>query len=129
MFDVVKHFLLSPKSVITRKNISEDIHLTPVYADKAYIDGALSQLLDQQGSPLNTPVKKEKGQKELLLFQSAWSTLVSQVWQPIESLFNWIQEKTGIQVASKVRSFQGFMVHVFGKIAAAMFLLTTNLNP
>ena len=50
--------------------------------------------MDQQGSPLNTPVKKEKGQKELLLFQSAWSTLVSQVRQPIESLFNWIQEKT-----------------------------------
>ena len=111
------------------KAIAEDIHLTPVYADKAYIDEALSRLLDQQGSPLNTPVKKEKGQKELLLFQSAWSTLVSQVRQPIESLFNWIQEKTGIQVASKVRSFQGLMVHVFGKIAAAMFLLTTNLNP
>lgn len=111
------------------KEISEDIHLTPVYADKAYIDEALSQLLDQQGSSLNTPVKKEKGQKELLLFQSAWSTLVSQVRQPIESLFNWIQEKTGIQVASKVRSFQGLMVHVFGKIAAAMLLLTANLNP
>jgi hypothetical protein len=42
------------------KKISEDIHLTPVYADKAYIDEALSKLLDQQGSPLNTPVKKKK---------------------------------------------------------------------
>lgn len=111
------------------KEICQDIHLTPVYADKAYIDEALSQLLAQQGSPLNTPVKKKKGQNELLLFQSAWSTLVSQVRQPIESLFNWIQEKTGIQIASKVRSFQGLMVHVFGKIAAAMILLSTNLNP
>jgi hypothetical protein len=111
------------------KEISEDIHLTPVYADKAYIDETLRQLLDKQGSPLNTPVKKKKGQKELFLFQSARSTLVSQVRQPIESLFNWIQEKTGIQVASKVRSFQGLMVHVFGKIAAAMILLSTNLNP
>jgi hypothetical protein len=110
------------------KGISEDIHLTPVYADKAYIDEALSQLLDQQGSSLNTPVKKEKGQKELLLFQSALSTLVSQVRQPIESLFNWIHEKTGIQVASKVRSFQGLMVHVFGKITAAMMLLSTTFN-
>jgi hypothetical protein len=111
------------------KKFSEDIHLTPVYADKAYIDEALSQLLNQQGPPLNTSVKKEKGQKELLLLQSAWSTLVSQVRQPIESLFNWIQEKTGIQITSKVRSFQGLMVHVFGKIATAMLLLTTNLNP
>jgi hypothetical protein len=104
------------------KDISEDIHLTPVYADKAYIDEALSQLLDQQGSSLNTLVKKEKGQEELLLFQSALSTIVSQVRQPIESLFNWIHEKTGIQVAPKVRSFRGLMVHVFGKIAAAMRL-------
>jgi len=111
------------------KEICQYIHLTPVYADKAYIDEALSQLLAQQGSPLNTPVKKKKGQNELLLFQSAWSTLVSQVRQPIESLFNWIQEKTGIQIASKVRSFQGLMVHVFGKIAAAMILLSTNFNP
>jgi hypothetical protein len=78
---------------------------------------------------LNTSVKKEKGQKELLLLQSAWSALVSRVRQPIESLFNWIQEKTGIQITSKVRSFQGLMVHVFGKIATAMLLLTTNLNP
>jgi hypothetical protein len=43
------------------KEISEDIHLTPVYADKAYIDEALSQLLDQQGSPLNTPVQPFQG--------------------------------------------------------------------
>jgi endonuclease III len=70
------------------KDISEDIHLTPVYADKAYIDEALSQLLDQQGSSLNTLVKKEKGQEELLLFQSALSTIVSQVRQPIESLLS-----------------------------------------
>ena len=67
------------------KEISEDIHLTPVYADRAYIDESLSQLLAQQGSSLNTPVKKKKGQKEFFLFQSALSTLVSQVRQPIES--------------------------------------------
>lgn len=111
------------------KEISEDIHFTPVYADKAYIDHSLSKLLDQQESTLNTPVKKKKGQKELLLFQSALSTLVSKVRQPIESLFNWIHEKTGIQIASKVRSCKGLMVHVFGKIAAAMILLFMNLNP
>ena len=90
------------------------------------MDEALSQLLATHGASLNTPVKKEKGQKELLLFQSALSTLVSQVRQPIESLFHWIQEKTGVQIASKVRSSQGLMVHVFGKIAAAMFLLISN---
>ena len=50
------------------------------------------------------------------------STAISRVRQPIESLFNWIEEKTHIQVASKVRSYEGLMVHVFGKIAAALFI-------
>jgi hypothetical protein len=84
--------------------------------------------LDQQGSTSNTPVKKKKGQKELLLFHSTLSTFVSQVRQPIESLFNWIHEKTGIQVDSKVQSFRGLMVHVFGKITVAMMLLSTIFN-
>lgn len=108
------------------KAIAEDIYDTPVYADKAYISELLSQSLAEQGASLCTPIKKEKGQQELSLFQAAFSTLVSQVRQPIESLFNWIQEKTGIQVASKVRSSQGLRVHVFGKIAAAMFLWLPN---
>jgi transposase len=47
-------------------------------------------------------------------------------WE-IEALFGWIQEKTGIQTASKVRSERGLMVHVFGRLAAAMFLLAFNL--
>ena len=80
-------------------------------------------MLAEQGSPLKTPVKKKKGQKTLLLFQEAFFTLVSQMRQPIESLFNWIQEKTGIQIASQVRSTQGLLVHVFGKMIAAMLML------
>jgi hypothetical protein len=48
------------------------------------------------------------------------------VRQPIESLFNWIDEKTGIQEASKVRSVEGLMVHAFGRLAAAMLLLAFN---
>jgi hypothetical protein len=51
---------------------------------------------------------------------------VSRIRQPIEALFGWIQEKTGIQTASKVRSERGLMVHVFGRIAAAMLLLAFN---
>ena len=54
------------------------------------------------------------------------STSVSRVRQPTPSLFNWIQEKTHIQVASKVRSSKGLMVHIFGKLAAALFLLAFN---
>ncbi len=48
------------------------------------------------------------------------------VWQPIESLFNWLIEKTDIQRASKVRSTKGLMVYVFGRIAAAYIFLILN---
>lgn len=92
-----------------------------VYADKAYVDELLKQLLEQeQQVKLNTPVKKEKGQEKLYLFEQLLSTSVSRVRQPIESLFNWIQEKTHIQIASKVRSYNALMVHVFGRLAAAI---------
>jgi hypothetical protein len=40
-----------------------------------------------------------------------------------ESLFNWVHEKTGVQIASKVRSYQGLIVHVFGRLAAALFIM------
>ena len=73
-----------------------------------------------------TPVKKKKGQDELTMTNRAYSEAVSRVRQPIESLFNWIEEKTGIQCASKVRSYQGLLVHVFGRLAAAMYLLVFN---
>ena len=44
----------------------------------------------------------------------------------IESFFNWLEEYTGIQVASKVRSLNGLLVHVFGRLTAAMFLFILN---
>ncbi len=52
------------------------------------------------------------------------STNVSRIRQPIESLFNLIDKKTGIQTASKVRLTQGLLVHVYGKLSAALLLLT-----
>ncbi|MCP4570703.1 MAG: transposase [FCB group bacterium] len=109
------------------KEIADDLYDTPVYADKAYIAETLNFLLAEQNSPLNTPVKKKKGQ-HFGMTEEILSTAVSRVRQPIESLFNWIEEKTGIQTASKVRSTQGLLVHVFGKPAAAMLMLTPAFN-
>ncbi|MBI4852731.1 MAG: IS982 family transposase, partial [Acidobacteria bacterium] len=40
----------------------------------------------------------------------------------------WLQEHTHIQLASKVRSRRGLLVHVFGRIAAALMLLVLNFN-
>ncbi len=95
--------------------------------DKAYCDGPLKErLAEDQNLDLLTPVKKEKGQKTLPPADKLFSEAVSRIRQPIESLFNWINEKTGIQQASKVRSYRGLLVHSFGRLAAAMLLLALN---
>ena len=95
--------------------------------DKAYCDGPLKeQLAETQALDLITPVKKKKGQKTLRAADKLYSEAIGRIRQPIESLFNWIDEKTGIQRASKVRSYQGLVVHVFGRLAAAMLILALN---
>jgi hypothetical protein len=93
-----------------------------VFADKAY---QIENKPIVQNGPvvLHTPVKKQKGQTLLDSADKLLSSAISSIRQPIESFFNWLEEKTSIQMASKVRSYQGLMVHVFGRIAAAFFIL------
>jgi hypothetical protein len=91
-----------------------------VYADKAYSDSFRD---DASTFTLRTPVKKAKGQAYLSAAEQWFSTAVSRVRQPIESFFNWLEQITHIQIASKVRSYNGLMVHVFGRIAAALLTL------
>lgn len=92
------------------------------FADKAYQPGEQGTLGEHHITVL-TPIKKEPKQKYLDAADQLFSTAVSRVRQPIESFFNWIIEKTGIQIASKVRSYKGLMVHVFGRLAAALFIM------
>ncbi len=100
-----------------------------VYADKIYADSDLNiRMQANQNSIILTPVKKEKGQTILDAADDIYSYLVSKVRQPIESLFNWLIEKTQIQYAQRVRSEKGLLVHVWGKFAAALFLLSNFLT-
>ena len=92
-----------------------------LYADKAYLRPDSKMVEAEQGLTVLTPVKKGKGQCYLESSDQWLSTAVSRVRQPIESLFGWLEEKTGIECASKVRSYNGLMVHVFGRLAAALF--------
>jgi len=59
-----------------------------------------------------------------LAFNELFNKAVSSVRQPIESLFNWINELTQIQNASKVRSENGLKLHLYGKITVALMILT-----
>lgn len=103
------------------------LHSCRIFGDKIYADrGLKEQLMQEQSVELHTPFKRKMKQAFLRADQQLFSELVSRVRQPIESLFNWIQEKTGIASASKVRSANGLIVHIFGKMAAAMLLLVFN---
>jgi hypothetical protein len=95
-----------------------------VFGDKIFHDQAgmeeLKTNFNIEVMPCN---KRKKGQKYLYPDQKLFNTLVSKARQPIESFFNWLEEKTGIQCASKVRSTKGLFKHIFGRLAAALFLL------
>lgn len=97
------------------------LHDNELYGDKAYKLADEDEIRDKQGLVVLTPVKKQKGQEHLDAADKLFSTAVSRIRQPIESLFAWIEQKSGIESASKVRSYAGLMVHVFGRLAAAIF--------
>jgi hypothetical protein len=93
-----------------------------LFGDLAYPAPAIINHLKEQGSRLVAPLKKPKGGK-LNENQKYYNQSVRSFRQPIESLFNWIIEKTQIQKASKVRSTDGLLTHCWGKLAVAYFLL------
>jgi len=98
---------------------------TTLIADLAYPETKFELALAQQNTRLFTGCKKPKG-KDLTKFEKYHNRLIAKFRQPIESLFNWINEKTHIQTASKVRSADALMLHCWGKLAVAFFLLVFN---
>jgi hypothetical protein len=106
--------------------ILETIQNRNIVADKAYADQKLNQkLMDEHHSQIITPMKDKKGTPLITkqfdqAFNDLFSSAVSIIRQPIESFFNWLQQITNIQTASKVRSSAGLVTHVYGKIAAAL---------
>jgi hypothetical protein len=99
------------------------------YGDKIYHDTEFfARIKEIYNATMLTPVKGIRNQAENIrqmdkAANDLFSTAVSRIRQPIEALFNWLIEKTDIQRASKVRSLNGLLVHVFGRIAAAFIYL------
>jgi hypothetical protein len=130
-----EQFLLTPASENDLNLFRQawgEIENRTFYGDKIYHDeDYFENAYKNQHAIMLTPVKGIKGQAENIkkrdkAANDLFSTAVSKVRQPIESLFNWLIEKTDIQRASKVRSTKGLMVHVFGRIAAAYIFLIFN---
>ena len=93
-----------------------------IFADKAYIRSDAQHWEQAHHVQVLTPVKKAPGQKVLAPIDQWISSAVSSIRQPIEALFAWYNEKVDIENASRVRSYDGLMVHVFGRLFAAGLL-------
>jgi hypothetical protein len=111
------------------KENCDDIYNRTFFGDKIY--GDKDFWTDKQISnqlEMLTPIKGIKGQSEQekqrdKAFVDLFSSAVSSVREPIESLFNWLIEKTDIQRAGKVRSTKGLLTFICGRIAAAFIYL------
>ena len=104
-----------------------------IFSDQSYFQ---SKLIEQNIEML-THIKLVKGEAECIRqrekaylycvrstrYRNLDGASVSKVRQPVESFFNWLNEKTDIQDAQKVRSTNGLAVHVFGNMAATFIFL------
>jgi hypothetical protein len=127
LIDFISITKASENDLTAVKPILNNLVDKAIFADKAYCDIPLNiQLMKEQNTYIYTPVKLVKGESEQTRhFKKAaddlFSTAVSKVRQPIEALFNWINELTGLQNASKIRATNGLFVHIFGAIAVCLF--------
>lgn len=107
--------------IAVAKDMLQFVGNSILFADKAYADQAWFEELKKQGILVYTPIKLKKGQKYLRSADNLFSQSVSRVRQAIESFFNWLNEKTHIQSASKVRSSQGLIAFIFARVSSALF--------
>ena len=119
-------------STVFKRECVGNLNNREIYADKIYSDIPFyKETKECKKLELFTPVKAIKGEspeitKREKAARDLFSTAVSKGRQPIESLFNWLNEKTNIQGAMKVRSTSGLLVHTMGKIAVALITLIFN---
>ncbi|MDR2691543.1 MAG: transposase, partial [Dysgonamonadaceae bacterium] len=115
---------------VFKQNWGERIADRIIFGDKIYSDFEYfnENKKQTQNIEIFTPVKAIKGQSEQekqreKAYNDLFSSAVSKVRQPIESFFNWLNKKTNIQRAQKVKSTAGLLVHTMGKMAIAFIYL------
>lgn len=127
-----EQFLLTEASesdINVYKQAWSEIPHRVLFGDKVYSDIDYNQQkMKDYHLLMLTPVKAVKGmehqhKQRIKAFDDLFSTAVSRIRQPIEALFHWLIQKTGIQMASSVRSTKGLLVHAYGRLAAAYISL------
>jgi hypothetical protein len=99
-----------------------------IFADKIYRSEEWQGLLEQQNKIyICTPVKLKVGQKALDSADKLFSEAISRTRQAIESFFSWIQEKTAIHRASKVRSLSGLLSFIYARLAVVCIFLAATV--
>jgi len=99
------------------------------FGDKIYFVNDLNEDMQKHhNSETLAPIKAVKGMDDVIKHRikaadDLFSTAVSRIRQPVESMFNWLIEKADIQKASKVRSTKGLLIHAFGRLAGAFITL------
>ena len=94
-----------------------------LFADKAYFHHETQQECKERGWFLLASYKRHRHEPETSV-PTLYNRFISMIRQPLESLFNWLIQRTDLQNASRVRSTQGLLVHVYGKLAVACLLLS-----
>jgi len=121
----------TPSAMVTSKASEHDLNIAKemlentsdirVLCDMAFIDVDWQRhMLAENNIEILTPIKRQKGQKQLPFWDRLYSSAISSVKQAIESLNNWLIQKTNIQRASKVRSSAGLYSFVFARVASAL---------
>ncbi len=114
---------------VLKREAAHSLENRNVFADKIYSDFHFrEQKYREKGVTMLTPVKAIKGEhigitQRMKAARDLFSTAVSKVRQPIESFFNWLNERTNSQRAMKVSSTTELLVHTMGKIAIAFIYL------
>ena len=99
-----------------------------IFADKIYRSAEWQALLKHQNNVcITTPVKLKVGQKVLDSADKLFSEAISRARQAIESFFSWIQEKTAIHKASKVRSLNGLLSFIYARLAVVCLLVAARV--
>jgi len=111
-------------NTVFKEQIAPRFRKLRVFGDKIFFDLEaaewLWELFDIEVIACN---KRRSNQEYLRSDQKLINPLVSQIKQPIESFFNWLENHTDIQIASKVRSTKGALKHIYSRLAAAFFML------
>jgi IS5 family transposase len=94
-----------------------------LFADKAYFHTETAAACRERGWFLLAAHKRHRNEPESSV-PTLYNRFVSAIRQPLESLFNWLIQRTDLQNVARVRSSQGLKMHCYGKLAVACFLLT-----